>query len=113
VRGHTTQDINFSKVILGGNVFGWTVDLVQSLSLLDYAPEQRINTIDTADMYSTWVEGHVGGEYEAILGEWFKRTPSHREKITLITKVGAPLSEAQKGLPKNILNKQLKLRSND
>lgn len=85
-----TKDVNFSKIIFGANIFGWTVDTAQSMSLLDYSLEHGINTIDTADMYSTWVEGHKGGESEAIIGEWLKRTPSNREKITLITKVGAP-----------------------
>jgi len=30
------RDLLFSKVIFGGNVFGWTVDLEKSMSLLDY-----------------------------------------------------------------------------
>lgn len=97
------QDINFSKIIFGGNVFGWTVNLEQSLSLLDYALEHGIHTIDTADMYSTWVEGHVGGESETVIGEWLKRRPSNREQTILITKVGAPLGDHKKGLSKRYI----------
>lgn len=97
------KDISFSKIILGGNVFGWTVNQEDSCSLLDYALERGINTIDTADMYSTWVTGHVGGESETVIGEWLKRTPSNREKVILITKVGAPLAEGKQGLSKKYI----------
>lgn len=102
-RAKMNKNVNFSKIIFGGNVFGWTVDLEKSMSLLDYALEHGISSIDTADMYSTWVEGHHGGESEAVIGEWLERTPSNREKITLITKVGAPLSATQKGLSKKYI----------
>lgn len=102
-----TKDVNFSKIIFGANIFGWTVDTAQSMFLLDYSLEHGINTIDTADMYSTWVEGHKGGESEAIIGEWLKRTPSNREKITLITKVGAPLSNDKKGLSKKYIKQAI------
>ncbi len=98
-----TKDVKFSKIIFGGNVFGWTVDTEKSISLLDYSLEHGINTIDTADMYSTWVEGHKGGESEAVIGEWLKRTPSNRDKITLITKVGAPLGGDKNGLSKRYI----------
>lgn len=97
------KNVKFSNLILGGNVFGWTVDLEQSLSLLDYALDLGINTIDTADMYSTWVDGHRGGESERVLGEWFKRRPSVRDQVTLITKVGAPMGEGLKGLSKGYI----------
>ncbi|MBJ9984924.1 aldo/keto reductase [Acinetobacter sp. S40] len=97
------QSLQFSKIIFGGNVFGWTVDQQQSFKLLDYALEHGINTIDTADMYSTWVEGHQGGESETVIGQWLQQTPSNRDKITLITKVGAPLTEEKKGLSKKYI----------
>lgn len=101
------KDVNFSKIILGGNVFGWTVDTEKSITLLDYSLEHGIDTIDTADMYSTWLDGHHGGESESVIGEWLKRTPSHREKITLITKVGAPLGEDQQGLSKKYIKQAI------
>lgn len=93
-----TANCGFSKIILGGNIFGWTVDEAQSLKLLDYAFDQGISSIDTADMYQTWVTGHQGGESELIMGKWLNRKKSQREQIQIITKVGAPLSESKKGL---------------
>ncbi|WP_173912892.1 aldo/keto reductase [Acinetobacter sp. Marseille-Q1618] len=101
------KDVNFSKIILGGNVFGWTVDTEKSIALLDYSFEHGIQTIDTADMYSTWVDGHQGGESESVIGKWLKRTPSYREKVTLISKVGAPLGEDQQGLSKKYIKQAI------
>lgn len=93
-----TVNKDYSKIILGGNVFGWTVDQAKSLQLLDYALEHGIHSIDTADMYQTWVTGHRGGESEAIIGEWLKGKKSQRNQIQIITKVGAPLSDTEHGL---------------
>ena len=97
----------FSKIIFGGNVFGWTVDQQQSFNLLDYALEHGIYTIDTADMYSTWVQGHQGGESETVIGHWLQHKPSHRDKIILISKVGAPLAEDKKGLSKKYIKQAI------
>jgi aryl-alcohol dehydrogenase-like predicted oxidoreductase len=55
------------------------------------------NFIDTADVYSKWVAGNRGGESEAILGKWLKRT-GNRKKVILATKVGMEMGPNQKGL---------------
>jgi aryl-alcohol dehydrogenase-like predicted oxidoreductase len=44
--------------------------------------------IDTADVYSAWVPGHIGGESERVIGRWLKRDPSKRDKVVIATKVG-------------------------
>ena len=44
------------------------------------------NFIDTADVYSQWVEGHVGGESESIIGAWMK-TRENRNEMVIATKV--------------------------
>jgi aryl-alcohol dehydrogenase-like predicted oxidoreductase len=43
--------------------------------------------IDTADVYSAWVPGHVGGESEALIGRWLKRS-GKRDRVVIATKVG-------------------------
>jgi aryl-alcohol dehydrogenase-like predicted oxidoreductase len=65
--------IEIVPLALGGNVFGWTADEATSLSLIDLFVERGFSLIDTADVYSTWVDGHSGGESEAILGKWLRR----------------------------------------
>jgi len=43
--------------------------------------------IDTADMYSSWVDGHEGGESEKMIGDWL-RTSGRRDDVLIATKVG-------------------------
>jgi aryl-alcohol dehydrogenase-like predicted oxidoreductase len=57
-----TTGIEVPTLMLGGNVFGWTVDETASFRLLDAAFDAGLNFIDTADVYSRWIPGHVGGE---------------------------------------------------
>ncbi len=84
--------------MLGGNVFGWTIDEPTSFTILDAFVDAGLNFIDTADIYSTWVPGHTGGESETIIGKWLKQS-GKRSKIVLATKVGMQMP-AGKGLKK-------------
>jgi len=56
-----------APLAFGGNVFGWTADESMSFRLLDAFVAAGFNLIDTADSYSRWAAGHVGGESEAII----------------------------------------------
>ncbi|PKE31890.1 alcohol dehydrogenase [Rahnella sp. AA] len=89
--------IQVPLLTFGGNVFGWTVDQAASFSLLDALLDHKLNFIDTADVYSSWVEGNKGGESETIIGNWLKKT-GKRDKIILATKVGKPMGEGKVGL---------------
>src|ERR1700760_313055 len=91
------REIPVSPVMLGGNVFGWTIDEKQSFAVLDRFADRGFNLIDTADMYSTWVPGNKGGESETIIGNWFKKT-GKRDSVVLATKLGNPMGEGKKGL---------------
>jgi aryl-alcohol dehydrogenase-like predicted oxidoreductase len=62
----------------------------------------RVNCIDTADVYSTWVPGHVGGESEAIIGKWLKQS-GKRDEVVLLTKVGMEMKSGRKGLSKKYI----------
>jgi aryl-alcohol dehydrogenase-like predicted oxidoreductase len=80
--------IAVSPMALGGNVFGWTADEKTSFAILDAFADAGGDMIDTADVYSAWVEGHKGGESETVIGRWLKRDPSKRDKVIIATKVG-------------------------
>jgi aryl-alcohol dehydrogenase-like predicted oxidoreductase len=82
-----TSDLKVQPLVFGGNVFGWTADERTSFSILDAFVDHGLNFIDTADVYSAWIEGHTGGESETIIGKWFKES-GKRDKIVLATKVG-------------------------
>lgn len=89
--------LSISPLVFGGNVFGWTADKQTSFDLLDRFTGAGFETVDTADVYSAWKPGNVGGESETILGEWM-RARGCRDRIILITKVGMEMGPGRKGL---------------
>lgn len=93
-------DLDIFPLCLGGNVFGWTANEDESFSLLDAYAAAGGNFIDTADSYSAWVPGHLGGESESIIGRWMAAR-GVRNKMVIATKVGR--CPGRLGLaPKNI-----------
>ena len=90
-------DLHIAPLVLGGNVFGWTADRDTSFAVLDAFVAAGGTMIDTADLYSSWVPGHVGGESERVIGEWLK-TGGKRDKVQIATKVGMLPGEGGKGL---------------
>jgi len=84
--------IAIAPLMLGGNVFGWTVDQQTSSAILDTFVDAGFNAIDTADSYSRWAPGHVGGESETVIGRWLK-TGGKRDKVVIATKVGSDMGE--------------------
>ncbi len=91
------SDLEVPVICLGGNVFGWTVSEEDSFRQLDAALEAGLNFIDTADMYSRWAPGHVGGESETILGNWMAKG-NKRSNVIMATKVGVDMGDGKKGL---------------
>ncbi|SCY22436.1 aldo/keto reductase [Flavobacterium caeni] len=91
--------LQIAPVVFGGNVFGWTIDERQSFDLLNHFTEAGCNAIDTADVYSRWAPGNVGGESEIIIGKWMKEK-KNRHNIVLMTKVGSDMGDGKKGLRK-------------
>ena len=84
-------------IVLGGNVYGWTLSEADTFHQLDRALGAGLNFIDTADVYSKWVPGHAGGESETIIGKWFAKT-GRRKDVILATKCGIEMGEGKKGL---------------
>lgn len=75
------------RLVLGGNVFGWTACGEEAFRILDRFVEAGGTMIDTADVYSAWVPGHQGGESETLIGEWLKRRGS-QGGVLIASKVG-------------------------
>lgn len=94
--------LQVSPLCFGGNVFGWTVDQPTSFALLDAWLGAGMNFVDTADVYSRWVPGHVGGESETIIGQWLHKS-GKRKQLVLATKLGKDMGDGKVGLhPKYI-----------
>ena len=89
--------LQVAPLALGGNVFGWTIDEPTSFQVLDAFVAGGFNLIDTADVYSRWKPGNVGGESETIIGKWLKRSGA-RARVVLATKVGMEMGPGEKGL---------------
>ena len=79
-------DLVISDLCLGGNVFGWSADERQSHDVLNVYTELGGNFIDTADVYSEWGDGHVGGESESVIGTWLK-SRGNSDEVVIATKV--------------------------
>jgi len=91
--------LEVAPLALGGNVFGWTADDVTSFAILDAFVARGFNLVDTADMYSTWVPGHLGGDSEAVIGRWIAKR-GRRDDVVIATKVGMQMGDGSKGLSK-------------
>ena len=79
-------DLTIYPLCLGGNVFGYSADKQNSEAVLSFYADNGGNFIDTADMYSQWAPGHIGGESERIIGDWMAKR-GNRQKMIIATKV--------------------------
>lgn len=91
--------IELPPLVFGGNVLGWTADEASSFKLLDQIVEAGFNAIDTADVYSAWAPGHMGGESETVIGNWLQQRGG-RDKVVIATKVGMKMGSGDEGLSK-------------
>ena len=92
--------VRVSELCLGTMQFGWTADEETSIRILNAAFKAGINFIDTANIYSRWVEGNPGGVSETIIGKWLKNSSIKRDQIIIATKVRGKMGEGpnQEGL---------------
>jgi len=81
-----SSDLEVFPLSLGGNVFGWTADEATSFAVLDAYTAAGGNFVDTADTYSSWVEGNSGGESETVIGNWLAAR-GNRDDVVIATKV--------------------------
>ncbi len=78
--------LKVSPLCLGSMQFGWTADEKTSFAVMDAFSEAGGNFIDTADVYSRWVEGNNGGVSEEVIGRWLKAR-DNRQLMIIATKV--------------------------
>ncbi len=82
-------DIEVSKICLGSMTWGQQNTEAEGHQQMDYALEQGINFIDTAEMYSVPARKETQGSTEKIIGSWLRRT-GNRDKIILASKIAGP-----------------------
>lgn len=79
--------LKVSPLCMGTMQFGWSVNEADTHSILSATVDSGINFIDTADIYSKWVDGNDGGVSETYIGNWMKKDKIQRDQIVLATKV--------------------------
>lgn len=82
------SELVIEPLVLGGNVFGWTVDEARGFDILDAYVEAGFSAIDTAEGYPNWVAGNPPGMSETIIGKWLKAR-GNRDKVHIFTKVNS------------------------
>lgn len=88
-------DIKVSVIGLGTMTFGEQNTEAQGHEQIDYALDQGVNLIDTAEMYSVPPCAETYGSTERIIGTWLKKSRK-RDKVVLCTKVaGSPMELLQ------------------
>ena len=85
-----TTDIKVSKICLGSMTWGNQNTEVEGHDQLDYAINNGVNFIDTAEMYPVPASPETQGRTSKIIGTWLRKT-GNREKVILASKiVGRP-----------------------
>lgn len=79
-------DIKISKICLGSMTWGNQNTEAEGHAQLDYAIEQGVNFIDTAELYPVPATAETQGRTSKTIGTWFKKT-KNRDKIVLASKI--------------------------
>ena len=84
----TGTDLEVSELCLGTMTWGEQNTEAEAHAQLEYAIGQRINFIDTAEMYPVPPNAVTQGRTETFLGSWLARQP--RGELVIATKVAGP-----------------------
>jgi len=87
--------LQVSELALGTMTMGWRNDEPESHRILDVAFDNGITLIDTADIYSRWVEGNPGGVSESYIGNWLKT--KSRYDVVIATKARGRMWDGPSG----------------
>ena len=82
-------DIEVSQICLGSMLWGSRNTEAEGHEQMDYAVEQGVNFIDTAEMYAVPTSAEHYGRSEEVMGTWMKAR-GNRDKVIVATKVTGP-----------------------
>lgn len=88
--------LKVSRLCMGTMQFGWSVGEADARSILSRSYEAGINFIDTADIYSKWVDGNPGGVAEEYIGRWLRQAGVPRDRLVIASKVRGRLGDGPK-----------------
>jgi aryl-alcohol dehydrogenase-like predicted oxidoreductase len=91
--------LEVSAISLGTMTWGQQNTEAEAHAQIDFALDQGVNLIDTAEMYPVPPKAETQGRTEQYIGTWFKKT-GKRDKWILATKVAGPARSP--GQPKHL-----------
>ncbi|RXG23091.1 NADP(H)-dependent aldo-keto reductase [Leeuwenhoekiella marinoflava] len=84
-----STEIEVSKICLGTMTWGEQNTEAEGHAQLNYAIEQGINFIDTAELYSVPARAETSGSTERIIGSWLKNR-GKRDDLIIASKIVGP-----------------------
>lgn len=85
-----SSNLQVSEVCLGSMTWGEQNTQDEAFQQIDFALEQGINFIDTAEMYSVPPSKKTYGRTEEFIGHWLADNPAKRQDIILASKIAGP-----------------------
>jgi len=82
-------EIKVSEICLGTMTWGRQTSEDEGHAQIDYALENGVNFMDTAEIYAVPLSESCGGATEEIIGNWFKKT-GKRDQWILASKIAGP-----------------------
>jgi aryl-alcohol dehydrogenase-like predicted oxidoreductase len=82
------SQLHVSEICLGTMTYGQQNSLEEAHQQLDYAFDQGVNFIDTAEMYPVPAKVATQGLTESYVGSWLKR--QRRDRVIIATKIAGP-----------------------
>ena len=82
-------DISVSKICLGTMTWGNQNSEKEAFEQLDFAVNNGVNFIDTAELYPVPAEAKTSGRTSEIIGKWLKQK-KNRDKLVIATKIAGP-----------------------
>ncbi|SBS38230.1 L-glyceraldehyde 3-phosphate reductase [Marinomonas spartinae] len=82
--------LEVSRVCLGTMTWGTQNTQADADEQIEYALDNGVNFMDTAEMYSVPPTKESYGKTETIIGDWLSRQPSRRQDFILATKIAGP-----------------------
>ena len=105
-------DLDVSTICLGTMTWGEQNTQEEAFEQMDFALDQGINFIDTAELYAVPPRKETYGHTESIIGNWFEKTKK-REKVILATKVAGPARDYLRKGENSFVGKNLDDALND
>lgn len=85
-------DLEVSRICLGTMTYGEQNTEAEAHEQLDFALDQGVNFLDTAEMYAVPPRAETYGLTETYIGSWLKAR-GNRDRVVIATKVAGPAAD--------------------